>query len=201
MIKLTDRISYILSCDSPLSSDVAIIKGDNRTYIYDVGNGSGYVDEINDISGDKVIILSHFHPDHMRNLSMIPSIPCYVGSNTFKYTKRGEIVNTDVYIDDGVQLHIFPVPSSHAKGSLGLEVDDEYAFVGDAIGPAIKPDKLVYNVQMLFEEIRTLKRLKASKIIQSHRMNKIEDKYVIIEKLETIYAKRNGKEPYIEIEE
>ena len=198
-VRLTDRISYIPSCDAPLSADVAIIKGDKRTYIFDVGNGQRYIDEILSIAGEKHIIISHFHPDHMGNLKSLPDMPCYVGGNTFKYAKRGDIVDKDIYIDDGIHLHIFPLPSSHAKGSLGLEIDETFIFTGDALGPAIKPDKLLFNAQVLNEEIKVLKRLTADKVIQSHRMDKTEAKSKVISRLEAIYAKRNGQEPYIEM--
>lgn len=155
------------------------------------------------MAGEKVIIISHFHPDHMANLQYFEDVQCYVSRNTFKYTKKGTIVDKEVLIQDGVQLRIFQLPSSHAKGSLGLEVNEEYAFVGDAIAPSIRPEGLLYdlyNVQLLAEEIRVLKKIKASIIIQSHNMGSLIPKSEIIERLESIYARRNGQNPFIEVE-
>ena len=92
--EIADKISYIPSQDSPLSADVAIING-NRTYLFDVGSSDIAYEEISNIEGDKCAIISHFHPDHIGNLSRLLSLPIYVSANTFKYASRGTVIEEE----------------------------------------------------------------------------------------------------------
>ena len=62
----------------------------------------------------------------MSNLSKLECSEIYVGANTFKYSGKGTAVDSDLYIEDGVRLHLFQIPCCHAKGSLGLEVNEKY---------------------------------------------------------------------------
>lgn len=155
-------------------------------------------------------VISHFHTDHCDNLLRLPhDLPIYAGGYTVKRFRelpktRPEVepftamtaVDTDLYIDDGVKLHIFPLPSSHAKGSVGLEVDETYAFLGDAIYPKLLKDdpKGSYNVQLLIEEIRVLKALKADYVLLSHKPRFVQDKAGIIRYLEGILKKTRAAE-------
>lgn len=109
---LCDQITYLTPTEIPLSSNVVLIEGSHALWVYDVGS----------------------HPDHIANLSQIPCAEIYQGKNTFRYTRKGTIVEKAVFIDDGsMQLQLFPVPSSHAKGSLALEVNHTWCFLGDAV--------------------------------------------------------------------
>ena len=99
--------------------------------------------------------------------------------------------------EGGVSFHVFPLPSSHAKGSLGLEVNGEYAFLGDGIYAASKTGKYVLNAQLLFEQIRTLKKLEAKYFILSHRKNVVEEREVVLRLLSEQYAMRTPDSPYI----
>ena len=185
IIKVTDRISYIKATEKPLSADVGIIEGDESVPIL-----------LNKISKPKNAVISHFHPDHMENLEHVDLNGVYLGTNTFKYAKRGTVVDKDVFIDDGIAIHIFPLPSSHAKGSLGMEIGD-YAFLGDATYSTMKQGKVCYNVSVLKEEIAVLKNLSAKFFLISHDEKFIRPKEEIIEELEEIYKKRDPKESYI----
>lgn len=196
--KINETISYIPSCSDPLSADVGIVRGEYGFWIFDVGNGDLYADTINGLPGRKTVILSHFHPDHIANLPKIRFERCYVGGNTYKYCRCGTIADTDLYAEDGHHFHILPFPSSHAKGSLALEVDDRYVFIGDAAGPAVKPGKRVYNTQILIEEIRTLESLHADTVLQSHRMDTPCSRTDLIRRLKEILAGRSSNEALIE---
>ena len=196
--EIAEKISYIPAQESPLSADVAIIKG-KRTYLFDVGSSDAAFKEIQMIEGDKCAIISHFHPDHMGNLSRLFELPLYVSSNTFKYTNSGTIIEKTTRLEDGIE--VFLIPSSHAKGSLGLIVNGEYVFIGDALAPTMKKGKVVYNAQLVLECIKLFKSIEAPYFIQSHRMDRVYKKEEIIAKLENIYAQRNGQEAYIEIED
>ena len=146
------------------------------------------------------VILSHFHPDHIGNLSYFPDgTEVYVGENTRKYTKKGLTVTEDLYLEDGCRLHIFPLPSTHAKGSLGLEVDDEYAFLGDGVYAAQKGERVVYNAQLLREELKVLKSLKAHTFLISHGDPFCQGREETIRQLEEIYSRREKDQPYIQV--
>ena len=173
MVRIDDIISYIPACDEPLSADVGVITGIKKTWLFDVGASETAIKEIQEINADKAIVISHFHPDHMGNLQRINCPEIYVGANTLRYSGKGTVVDSDLYIEDRVRLHLFPIPCCHAKGSLGLEVNEKYAFIGDATAPTTKAGKTVYNAQLLFDEIKVIEGLKAPYILQSHRMDTI----------------------------
>ena len=104
----------------------------------------------------------------------------------------------DIYVDDGeLSLHIFPLPSSHAKGSLALEVNNKYCFLGDGIYAMQKGSGQLYNAGLLREEIEVLKNVKADKFMCSHKTPFERPKKVVIRWLESIYNKREKDNPYI----
>ena len=196
IIKITDRISYIKATEKPLSADVGIFEGDESVWIFDVGADESVPISLNKNPKPKNVVISHFHPDHMENLEHVDLNGVYLGTNTFKYAKRGTVVDKDVFIDDGITIHIFPLPSSHAKGSLGMEIGD-YAFLGDATYSTTKQGKVCYNASVLKEEIEVLKNLSAKFFLISHDERFIYQKEEIIAELEEIYSRRDPKESYI----
>ena len=87
-----------------------------------------------------------------------------------KYTHIGEVVEEEIRIDKSeANLSIFPMPSSHAKGSLALMADETYCLLGDALYPAHKGNKTVYNAGMVKQQIDLLNKIPASYILLSHR--------------------------------
>ena len=196
IIKINDRISYIKATGKPLSADVGIVEGDEFIWIFDVGADESVPISLNKIQKPKNAVISHFHPDHMKNLEHVDLNEVYLGANTFKYAKRGKVVDEDVFINDGAEIHLFPLPSSHAKGSVGMETGD-YAFLGDAIYSTMKQGKVCYNASVLKEEIAVLKNLSAKFFLISHDEKFVCLKEEIIAKLEEIYSKRDPKESYI----
>ena len=119
VIELGKNISYIEPTQNPLSANVVMIEGENNLWLYDVGNNPCVPQIISafNTSNKKInVILSHFHADHIGNLDKISYSNVYQGRLTYKYTKTGEILENDLYFRDGnMNLHIFPLPSSHAK--------------------------------------------------------------------------------------
>lgn len=190
-IAINEKISYIECSKNPLSADIGIIRENGVNWLYDVGCGekniAGLKDEYN-------VVLSHFHQDHMGNIDKINSQKIYLSKETYKHVGRGIIVDSDVYIGG---LHIFPMPSSHAKGCIGLEVDETYAFVGDAIYSKSSPDGSVYNVQLLKDAIKVLKELKSQYLLVSHFKGLVRNKDEVIAGLEMIYQKRKKNQAYI----
>ena len=198
--KISDDIYYIKATDIPLSSDVGIVEGKEYCWVYDVGNNEEACQALAEIAKDKAVVLSHFHPDHMGNLGKVAYAKLYCGDNTFKYIKTGEIVDRELMIEDGVSIHLFKIPSSHAKGSIGMEVNGEYAFWGDAAYCTTKSGKRVYNAQLLLEQINLLKSLSSKYILLSHEENFVTEKDKLIGMLWSQYEKRDAKSPYIYME-
>ena len=196
IIKICDRISYIKASEEPLSADVGIIEEDKFVWLFDLGCSDDAAEEINGIEKPKKAVISHFHPDHMGNLERVGIAEVYLGANTFKYTKCGMVVDKDVFIGDGVKIHIFPLPSSHAKGSVGMEIG-EYAFLGDGTYATMKQGVVCYNASVLKEEITVLKSLSAKYFLLSHDEKFIRNREEVITELEEIYSKRDPKESFI----
>lgn len=198
-IRIDDRISYWKATKEPLSSDIGVIEGDEYTWIFDVGFSEEAVACVQSIQGPKNIVLSHFHSDHTANWSRVTFQNLYQGKHTLKYTHCGEVVSGDLWIKDGIELHLFELPTSHAKGSIGLEINGKYAFLGDAAYCAMKNGKQVYNANRLAEEIKVLRGLKAEYVLLSHRERFMCKKKVLLVQLETIYAKRDAHNGWVEV--
>ena len=218
IVKLTDRIHYLQMSNDPLSADVVAVRGDSAWWIFDVGACDDAAQFINDLPRNLVdnstnlaknVVISHFHRDHLLNVQRMCSgeisldiDALYVGAYTSKTFGEIEGVSKNVVMeplafDDGVQIQILPMPNSHAKGSLALIVDD-YVFLGDATYPMVghgSPD--VYNVQILGEQIKLLKKLSASRFCLSHKRGLVRDKTSVLMFLESVYARRQKNENYI----
>lgn len=202
---VNDRILHVKSVKEPISSDVYIFKAKNSTWIYDVGTSDEALREINVVDGPKNIVISHFHADHIGNLknivcedgSLPENVSLYVSKQTMKYTHVGEIIDQEKIVDDGLKFKIFPIPSTHAKGCLGLEVGGEFAFIGDALYPSYKDNQKCYNIQLLKEQIETLEGLRADKIFLSHDKKPITRKEIVIAYLKNVYSKRSSDSNFI----
>lgn len=194
--QISDKIYFCEAQTNPLSADIGIILGKDHIWVYDVGSSETGLSLLTTIS-HKNIVISHFHPDHMGNLTSLDYDELYVGKNTYNYTKKGNVVDSDIYIEDGCKLHIFPIPSSHAKGCLGLEIDETFAFIGDAMYANMKGGVYGYNVQHLSSLIQVLKELKSPYLLLSHKEGMLRDKKSILYALEKIYSSRKKDEPFI----
>ena len=193
VIDINERISYIEATEEPLSADIGIIRCNDTEWLYDVGNDER---SLAGLKGQYNVVLSHFHQDHTGSLDKVQIGELYVSGETFRHTGRGTIADRDLMIGD---LHIFPIPSSHTKGCLGLEVAETWAFVGDALYSKVKDGFYVYNAQLLKDEIEVLRNLKASELLVSHFGGFIRPKDEVIAELEEIYAQRERNDPYIRV--
>lgn len=192
-IKINDKISYIKASENPLSADVGIINVCGATWLYDVGSNE---DIPKSLCGEYNVVLSHFHTDHIGNIDKIRAKDTYLSATTYAHVHRGTVVDSDIVTDD---MHIFPLPSSHAKGCLGLEVDGTYAFVGDALYCKVKDGGYAYNAQLLKDEIEVLKNLRSRYLLVSHHDGFIREKDEVIAELDEIYKRREKNAAYIMI--
>ena len=204
LTKINDRISYIKATPDPLSADIGIVTGNTKIFIFDVGANPEPLSELNTVllnNPDKlpVFVLSHFHSDHTGNIVNIDFPNIYGGQETIKHIKKGTVVAAPLAFSDGVEIKIFPIPSSHAKGCIGMSIDDEFAFMGDAAYSAEKDNKQIYNKNLLKDEIEFLKTLPAKKLLLSHKERFIYPKNVIIRQLESVYANASKDDMYIYI--
>lgn len=191
---ITDRISYFPATEKPLSADVGIIRCDDELWIYDVGSSKEAAEVISDLAGPRNIVLSHFHPDHAGNIGRVAYDALYAGAFTCRKLEKGTVVDAHLHFENGI--HIFPLPSGHAKGCVGLEYKD-HAFLGDAIYSMEKNGKAAYNAGLLKELIGVLKSLRANWFLVSHSEPFARPGAEVIMQLEEIYARRDRYGPYI----
>lgn len=194
--RIESYLEYLPSSENPLSAIVYFIKGDEKTYIFDVGSNElsrKIIDEIQ----NKAIIISHFHADHMDNMKLLNLVntDIYLGDYSFKVIGVGTVVKNTIEINDGVNLKIFSVQNSHAKGSLALIINDKYLLIGDTLCGNNKG----FNVSLHNSLIKFLKESKYEFVLTSHDEN-IYTKDEIISLMESIYKRRSKTKPYISYE-
>ena len=121
--KINEYISYIPAAEVPISSDVGIIHGKNKTYLFDVGSTSESLEYLYSLDGNVQIVISHFHADHTWWLyrhkageeGMLPGDTLslnyepvkydrlYIGKGTEKYLPKGEIIREPFVIWDELE--------------------------------------------------------------------------------------------------
>lgn len=199
--KLAENIFYLPATETPLSSDVGILRGERFDWLFDVGDSTQAAVAIAALGRENNIILSHFHRDHAGNLAHIPYKTLYCGPYTQRKLGAGVAVDAPLELDDGLHLRLFPIPSTHAKGCVGLEVNGEYAFLGDAVYAAEKNGVPTYNVSLLHETIQTLEKLNAPKFGVSHVPGLVRPKEDVLAELRAIYARRKPGQTYLAVDE
>lgn len=199
LVKLTENISYLPASISPFSSDIVFIKTDKSTWIFDVGMGNPSYEEINKIQGRKNIVISHFHPDHIMNLSRISYDNLYVSKYTKKHIFKGSIISEETIFDESPKIQILPIPSSHSKGCLCLICED-FAFFGDATYAKEKIGNHTYNAQLLYEMIKTMEEIPAKYFCLSHDKKFVQQKKVVLTLYKGIYN-RNKQNKIISVED
>ena len=197
MRNISDIISYLPADSNPLSADVGIVHGKQYEWIFDVGSNDVSLKLIGDISRDKRIIISHFHEDHMGNLGRMEGGEIYCGDYTFTKLKRGTVVTEPLIFLDGEEITVFPMPSAHSKGAVGLKINGEYAFIGDAVYGAPKNGREVYNVNILKDMTIFLEKLSVQQLLLSHEQGLVRPKDQVVAELKALYSLRKPGEAYI----
>ena len=131
MSQFIPRIRRIPAGIDPLSADVFIIEGEARYYVFDVGANDEAWAAISALDKPVTVILSHFHRDHIGNMSRLTPEETLAGARTMKYITGGTLVDAPLVIRDGVEIIVRPCVSPHAPGCLIATVDGAYTFIGD----------------------------------------------------------------------
>ena len=190
---INEKISYIECSEDPLSADIGIIRDGDAVWLYDVGSDERAITEL---TGKYNVVLSHFHQDHTGNIGKIAVKEAFVSDETKHHIKMGTVADRDIYIGN---LHIFPLPSSHCKGCLGLEVDETYVFVGDALYSKFRDGYYIFNAQLVKDEIAVLQNLKAPYLLVSHLKGLVRRRDEVIAELTELYQHRDKNSPEIKI--
>ncbi len=202
IVELNEYISYLPASKEPLSADIVFIKAKDCTWVYDVGASQEAAVEVERVCRKKKVVLSHFHPDHVWNLIRTSASEIYVTENTRKYVKKGTVVEKQMFFEgDGKvpDIKLFEIPSSHAKGCLGLLCGD-YAFLGDATYAHERAGNHFYNAQILKQMIDLLSDLGCQYVCLSHSRSFVHNREDLINMLNEIYAMRQGNKPEISVE-
>ena len=170
MNTIGNRIEYLPAENDPLSADVYCIEGDQYRYVYDVGNDDRSLQYINELSKERVIILSHYHKDHIGNIEDIHYRNLYVGKKTYEAIGKGVVVEDKITINDGVKIDVILCTSPHTDGSLIVTMDNEYTLIADLYftRPPFEREKAI-------KMIETLRDIDAKYFVISHQ----EDEKVI----------------------
>ena len=192
-IAINEKISYLEGTENPLSADIGIIREGDALWLYDVGSGERAISQL---TGSYHVVLSHFHQDHTGNMGKLHIKEAFVSDETKHHIKMGTVADRDIYIGN---LHIFPLPSSHCKGCLGLEVDETYAFVGDALYSKFRDDYYIFNAQLVKDAIAVLKKLKAPYLLVSHFKGLVRCRDEVIAELTELYQHRGKNSPEIKV--
>ena len=190
---INEKISYIECSDDPLSADIGIIRDGDAVWLYDVGSDERAISEL---TGNYNVVLSHFHQDHTGNIGKLNIKEAFVSPETKRHVQMGTVADKDIYIGN---LHSFPLPSSHCKGCLGLEVDETYAFVGDALYSKLRDGYYIFNAQLVKDAIAVLKKLKAPYLLVSHFGGMVRCRDEVIAELTELYQHRGKNSQEIKV--
>ncbi len=199
-IKIHDRIEYLPASENPLSADVVIVHGDTSDWVFDVGACDEAFSVIQSLKSTRNVVISHFHADHSTNVSRITYDKLYCGDFTAKKFADATAVTSVLSFDDGINIVLFPIPSAHSKGSIGMLVDKAYAFLGDATYCSMINGKPGYNAGLLQATIKALEGIDAEYFCLSHENGFIKKKNEVLENLKWIYKSRDSHEAYIYID-
>lgn len=181
MKQINEYIQYIEPSQVPLSAAVYLIKGEQNTYVYDVGRAEESAEILNGID-NKVIVLSHYHGDHSENIHKLDYKQLYVGDLCADSIGKGRVVYDVLKLHDGVELCIRSCPSVHVGGSLILTVNQEYCMLGD-----VHLHRATFDSNTAWQMLAVLKRIKCKYFLVSHGDELVIEKAELIRQLEEEY--------------
>lgn len=184
MQQLAPRIFRVPPVDDPLSSDAFIIEGDAQYYVFDVGSSDAAYEAVSALDKPVTVILSHFHRDHIANMSRLTPAEAFAGARTMKYITGGTLVGAPRTIRDGVEIVVRPCVSPHAPGSLIATVDGMYTLVGDLhyARPGTGPGEAKGMLNLL-------KTLKTAYFLPSHRADSpLVERDALLQEIKAYYG-------------
>ena len=177
IIKINNHIHLIGQDNSIVSSSIGIISGEDYSLMIDTGASSAQLKtlesgiERKELPGNiRYAIITHFHPDHLLNLKCLPLLKVVASKNTSRYIHVDQIIDkaTDLDLQD-IKVTVFPLPSVHAKGSIGVYLPKEQiTFIGDALCMKEKDRKPYTNKDITINMINTLRSYPTKKYILGH---------------------------------
>ena len=194
---LTERIFWLPASDRPLSSDVGIIRGDRCDWVFDAGSSDEAAALISALRPERNLVISHFHADHTANLRRVSWSELYCGSYTAQKLQLGTAVQAPAAFLDGAELTVFPLPSTHSKGAVGLAVGEDYAFLGDAVYGAEVQGREAYNANLLSQMLAVLEPLNVRWFLLSHDPVFSRPKAEVISGLKALYRTRRPGDAYV----
>ncbi len=198
---ISPQLGYWPASAEPLCADIFVYRGLKGLWLFDIGYGDKALERVRALLEPCRVVISHFHQDHMGNLPQTAWDELYAGQYTLRHIKgAGQAVTSPMEPEPGVRL--FPIPSCHAKGCIGMEIEGTYALLGDATyctsrTPQGRP---AYNATLLLDTIRTLEGLKAPWFLLSHGEPLVRPREEILGELREIYRMRTQGEAYIFVE-
>lgn len=202
IIKVSDTIRIIEQDTSIISSSIGIVSGNDFSIMIDTGASADQIKTLEEgiktkelPDNIKYVVISHFHPDHLSNLKYLPSLKVIASKNTSRYTHVDQIVDKEITLDlKNIKLVIFPLPSIHAKGSLGIYLPDEQiTFIGDALCMKEKEGKPYTNKDVTLNMINVLRTYPTKRYILGHEPSSLTQKQ-INDYLTNIYSQcKNSK--------
>lgn len=151
-IAVNEYISLFPPREEPLSSDVVLIKTNTGYCIYDVGNNKETAKYINDLDGQKTVVISHFHIDHTSMLDTLEYDTLYVGKKTYdiignaKSEKEKRLNNPKEYVPNNVLADGHTEPGIGDYDSLTAVDFDKTVIVREnfSIDDGVKLDVLLF---------------------------------------------------------
>ncbi len=192
-IALYPGVTVWPALSSPLSADTFFIRQGETVWVFDVGNDPRRARALNEIPGEKRVVLSHFHADHMGAMPLIEASEVYAGAFTCKKLKRATPVTAPLSFGD---IQLFPLPSSHAKGCVALQYKD-LLLLGDGAYAGQKGGRAAYNTGQLGALLQVLRRVSATTCCLSHRTPLMVGKDRVLSFLQGIYDRRDKNSSYL----
>lgn len=176
-IELTPSIGYIEEDQRFICSRIGIVRGSKGTLFIDTGSSRQQLlllDEMRTkglLPNPSYLAITHFHEDHVANFPYFSGAKVFGTKADTRRLRVDALVSEPTLLDLGdTKVRIVPLPNTHAKGSLLIDVNDgEAIFIGDALGPATDIDRnAYYDRSAVYEEYRVLKDLHGKLYIGGH---------------------------------
>ena len=196
IIKIDNHIHLIGQDHSIISSSIGIISGKDYSLMVDTGASPAQLKtlesgiERKELPGNiRYAIITHFHPDHLSNLKYLPLIKVIASKNTSRYIHVDQIIDKAVDLDlQDLKVTVFPLPSVHARGSIGVYLPKEQiTFIGDALCMKEKDGKPYTNKDITINMVNTLRSYPTKKYILGHEPSSLTQDQ-ISDYLDSIYS-------------